>query len=62
MVKLKHIIKQSSGSFTVIQKDYKENIEDLSINFDKITYIEKGLWNQKFHFLNRITPNMYHSH
>ena len=30
-----------------IQRDYKQHISDLSPNFDKITYVEKGLWNTK---------------
>jgi len=30
-----------------IQNDYKENIIDLTVNFDKITYIKKGLWKEK---------------
>lgn len=30
-----------------IQKDYKNIIENLSPNFDKIIYIDKGLWNEK---------------
>ena len=40
--------KKQDWSFTGdIQRDYKQHIANLSPNFDKMTYIEKGLWNKK---------------
>ena len=41
-----------------IQKDYKTHIDKLQPNFDKIKYIEKGLWNEKtkLKFYKQINP------
>jgi len=41
-----------------IQKDYKEKIEKLCPNLNKITYIEKGLWknNSKMKFYKQTNP------
>ena len=41
-----------------IQNDYKKNIAELKVNFDKIKYIEKGLWEEqsKMKFLQQTNP------
>lgn len=41
-----------------IQNDYKEKIIDLKVDFDKITYIEKGLWKEqsKMKFFQQTNP------
>ncbi len=41
-----------------IQNDYKEKIIDLEVDFNKITYIEKGLWEEqsKMKFFQQTNP------
>lgn len=41
-----------------IQNDYKEKIIDLEVDFNKITYIEKGLWKEqsKMKFFQQSNP------
>jgi FkbM family methyltransferase len=36
-----------SGFSGNIQKDYRKNIKNLDVDFSKIEYISKGLWNKK---------------